>query len=76
MLNTKGFALAGGIVWGSAVLLATLASLWHSGQHIGILSHVYIGYKVSYLGGIIGLFYGFVTGLAGGAIFAWLYNKM
>jgi hypothetical protein len=76
MLNTKGFALAGGVVWGLAVFLATLASLWHSGEHIGILSHVYFGYKVSPLGSIIGLVYGFVTGLVGGSIFAWLYNKL
>ena len=73
-LNVKGFALAGGIVLGLAVLLATLVSLWHVGPHPGILSHVYIGYRVSYLGSILGLVYGFIDGLIAGAVFAWLYN--
>jgi len=74
-LNVKGFALAAGIVWGLSVLLVTLMSFWYQGEHLGILSHVYIGYKVSYLGSIVGLVYGLVTGLVAGTVFAWLYNK-
>jgi len=75
-LNMKGFALATGIVFGLSVFLVTLLSLWHSGVHIGILSHVYPAYTVSYLGSLIGLVYGFVSGLIAGACFAWLYNTI
>ena len=75
-LSIKGFALAAGIVCSLAVLLGTLLSLWHSGGHIGLLSHIYLGYTVSYVGSIIGLVYGFVTGVVAGALFAWLYNRL
>jgi hypothetical protein len=75
-LNIKGFAVAAGIIWGVAVLLVTLVSLWHIGNHPGIFSHVYIGYDVSLLGSIIGLVYGLATGLVAGACFAWLYNRV
>jgi hypothetical protein len=75
-LNTKGFALAAGVMSGLVVLLATLLSLWRSGQHAGILHHVFFGYSVSYSGCVIGLVYGLVAGLAGGAAFAWLYNRI
>jgi hypothetical protein len=41
-------------------------------QHLGIL---YIGYSVSFWGGVIGLIWGFLDGLIGGIIFGWLYNR-
>jgi hypothetical protein len=37
---------------------------------------VYRGYTISPIGSMIGLVYGFFDALIGGAIFAWLYNKM
>jgi hypothetical protein len=76
-LNVKGFALATGILWGLSVVLLTLISLWHGGGgHLGLLSLVYVGYTVSYLGSLIGLVYGFVDGVIAGALFAWLYNRL
>jgi hypothetical protein len=46
------------------VVVLTLLSLWRGhGQHLGLLSLVYIGYNVSYLGSLVGLIYGFVDGL-------------
>jgi hypothetical protein len=35
---------------------------------------VYRGYSITPLGSVVGLIWGFVDGLIGGAIFAWLYN--
>jgi len=76
-LNIKALALASGILWGLSVCLVTLLSLWHGGgQHLGLLSLVYVGYSVSYAGSAIGLVYGFVDGLISGALFAWLYNRL
>jgi hypothetical protein len=75
-MNIKGFSLAAGIIWGLAVLVVTLVSFWQKGEHIGILSHIYLGYSVSVVGSIVGLVYGLATGLIAGACFAWLYNKL
>lgn len=76
-LNLKGFALASAVLWGLAVFLVTLVAVWRgTGEHVGLLSAVYVGYQVSYLGSVIGLIYGFVNGLLAGALFAWLYNQL
>ena len=76
-LNIKALALASGILWGLSVLILTLISLWHGhGEHLGLLSLVYVGYTVSYAGSVIGLIYGFVDGLIVAALFGWLYNKL
>ncbi len=75
-LNKKALGLACGILWGVAVLLATLwAALLDGGEHLGLLSRFYIGYSVSYAGAIVGLIYGFIDGFLGGWILAWLYNR-
>lgn len=48
------------------------------GSHAGMvwLSHIYRGYEITLLGSFIGLVWGFLDGLIGGAIFAWLYNQL
>ena len=77
-LNVKAFALTAGILWGAAVCLATLwlLAFGYQGQLISTLDHFYLGYSYSVVGAFIGLFWGFVDGLIGGAVFAWLYNKI
>jgi hypothetical protein len=76
-LDVKGFALASGILWAAVVFLATLQAHWRGlGHHLYLLAALYWGYQVSYLGSIIGLVYGFVSGLLGGALLAWLYNRL
>jgi len=39
-----------------------------------MIGAVYRGYNISPIGSFIGLAWGLVDGLIGGAIFAWLYN--
>jgi hypothetical protein len=39
-----------------------------------MIGKIYIGYNISAAGSLIGLIWGFVDALIGGAIFAWLYN--
>ncbi len=76
-LNVKAMALAGGILWGAAMLLLTLSSLMRgAGQHLTLLSGVYFGYQITYMGAVLGLVYGFVTGVVGGGLLAWLYNAL
>ena len=77
-LNVKALALACGLLWGGAVALATLwlLILGHDGTLIGQLDHFYLGYSFSYVGACVGLVYGFIDGAIGGALLAWLYNKL
>ena len=76
-LNVKALALAGGIAWDLAVFLLTI---WYlifgfDGHTLQKIHHVYLGYSVSIGGAFIGLVWGFIDGLIGGALVAWLYNK-
>ncbi len=77
-LNIKAFGLTCGILWALAVLLATywIIISGSQGKTLSLLSKFYMGYSVTWLGGIIGAVWGFVDGLICGAIFAWLYNKL
>ncbi len=76
-LSVKGLALAGGITWGLAIFLLTLWFLifGYEGVTLEKLARVYLGYSVTVSGAFIGLIWGFIDGLIGGAILAWLYNK-
>ncbi len=77
-LNIKALGLTGGILWGLAVLLTTywIVITDSGGSTLALLRKFYFGYSVSWMGGRIGLFWGFVDGFITGAIFAWLYNKL
>ena len=79
-LSVKGLALASGILWGVAMLGMGLANLvWGSygQQFLQLMASVYPGYHATRSIGevIVGALYGFVDGLIGGAVFAWLYNQ-
>jgi len=75
-LNAKSLALAGGILWGVGVFLATLWLLIidASGKTISLLGAFYFGYQFSVAGAFIGLIWGFIDGAIGGFLFAYLYN--
>jgi len=77
-LNKNAFALALGIVWGVIVFLVTNIDLLRggSGEHLSRLSQIYLGYRVSFLGSIIGLLWGFVTMSIAAWVAAWLYNRL
>ncbi len=76
-LNVKAFALAGGIALGLAILLLTLLYLilGYEGATLQKIHHVCFGYSISIGGAFLGLIWGFIYGLIGGALIAWLYNK-
>jgi hypothetical protein len=46
------------------------------GPHLQLLSQFFIGYRVSFLGSIIGFCYGFAIGTLSGATIGWIYNKI
>ncbi len=75
-LNVKAFALASGIIWGFGLFLLTWWIIVFSGAtcETTLIGRIYLGYRISPAGSIIGLAWAFVDGLICGAIFAWLYN--
>jgi hypothetical protein len=77
-LDIKAFALTCGIFWGLAIFALTwwvIAFKGASEDSISLLK-LYPGYTVTPIGSLIGMAEGFVDMLIGGAIFAWLYNKL
>lgn len=75
--NIKAIALSLGIVVGAYIfILGILASFGWGTEIVRIISSGYIGYGPTVLGALIGGVYGFIDGAIGGAIFAWLYNKI
>lgn len=72
------FGLALGIVSAVFIFAIGIAS-WLFGWGtfvVGMLSSLYIGYSPSFVGAISGAVWAFVDGLIGGALFAWVYNKL
>lgn len=86
-MNVKFVALALGLIMGLTFFLITnwllikgghisSAGEYVVGPHLQLLSQVFIGYQVSFLGSIIGFFYGFAIGTLAGSAVGLLYNKI
>ena len=78
ILSRRALGTAIGLVWGLSIMVSTWILLLrgNSGEFISQLSDFYLGYSFTWVGSIIGFLWGFVDGLIGGAVFAWLYNKL
>ena len=77
-LNVKAFGLAFGLLWGFGVFFGTwyLIALYGYSQDTSLLGQVYLGHSLTALGSVIGLAWGFLDGLIGGLLLAWLYNAL
>ncbi len=77
-LNVKAFALTGAILWGAVILLITWwIILWDGpSDQAPFLAKIYRGYSITVWGSLVGLVWGLMDGAIGGALFAWLYNKL
>jgi len=86
-LNAKILGLVLGLLLGLAIFIATNwlvlkgghiapSGEYVVGPHLQLLSQFFIGYRVSFLGSIIGFFYGFALGTLSGATIGWIYNKI
>jgi hypothetical protein len=86
-LNIKILGLVLGLLLGLVVFFATNWLVLKGGHigpngeyvvgpHLQLLSQFFIGYKVSFVGSIIGFFYGFALGTLCGAAIGWIYNKI
>ena len=77
-LNATVQGLVSGIVAGLAVFIATnwlvLKGGYVVGPHLSLLSQFFIGYRVTFLGSLIGFAYAFVVGFVLGFFVARIYN--
>ena len=80
VLNAKMLGLAMGIMFGLAIFIATNWLVVKGGRvvgpHLELLNQFFPGYRVSFLGSIVGFFYGFAIGTFCGTCIAWIYNKI
>lgn len=86
-LNAKMLGLILGILFGLSIFIATNwlvikgpeitpSGDYVVGPHLQLLSQFFIGYRVSFVGSIIGFIYGFAVGTFSGAVIGWIYNKI
>ena len=76
--NAKVHGLVCGILLGGVIFVATNWLVVKGGSvvgpHLALLSQFLIGYRVTFVGSLIGLAYGFVGGAIAGYVLARLYN--
>ncbi|MFP6872505.1 MAG: bacteriophage holin [Verrucomicrobiales bacterium] len=77
-INVKAFALTCGILWGTGLFLLTWWLIAFEGAtgEPTLIGRLYRGFTISPAGSFIGFGWAFLDGLAGGAVFAWLYNLL
>jgi hypothetical protein len=79
-LNAKALGLVLGLLCGLAVFIATNWLVIKGGDpvgpHLQLLGQYFIGYRVTFLGSLIGFAYGFALGTLSGAFIGWIYNKI
>ena len=77
-LNARALGFTIGVIWGLAIFLVTVISLWagrsYGRQFLYTLSSIYPGFDISSNGAILGLCYGFVDGFVFGWLTAKIYN--
>jgi hypothetical protein len=67
-------AMVGGFGLFAATLWLVIKGGPNVGQNLALLSNYYPGYTVTWLGSLVGFFYGAVTGAVFGWCVGWLYN--
>jgi hypothetical protein len=80
LLNGKLLGIVLGFLFGSGLFLATNFLLIkggpHVGAHLGLLSNFFPGYRVTFLGSIVGFCYMFILGMLMGTVLGAVYNKI
>jgi hypothetical protein len=77
-LNGTVLGLALGIVFGLVIFVATywlvIKGGAEVGPHLSLLGQYFVGYSVSFWGGLVGAVYGFAVGFISGWTIAYVYN--
>jgi hypothetical protein len=78
--SEQGWGIAAGLLVGLGLFLATVALVLKGGRnpgpHLSLLRIYFPGYRVTWLGSVIGFVYAFIVGYAIGRTIATLYNRL
>lgn len=79
-LNERAWGIAVGLLGGVGLFVATnvlvLKGGPNVGQHLGLLSQYFPGYRVTFLGSLVGFVYMFVLGYVLGRLIGSVYNRL
>jgi len=79
-LNARALGLVAGLLSGTVIFLATNWLVIKGGDpvgpHLALLSQYFIGYRVSFVGSLIGFGYAFLAGGMSGLLVGWTYNRI
>jgi hypothetical protein len=79
-LNARAWGIATGLLFGGGLFIATNVLVLKGGpsvgQHLGLLSIYFPGYRVTFVGSLIGFVYAFVVGYAVGRVIGEVYNRL
>lgn len=80
LLNAKLLGIVLGSLLGIGLFLVTNILVLKGGPHVGahlvLLAQFFPGYRVTFLGSIIGFFYAFFTGYVVGVVLGVVYNQI
>ncbi|MCK5083408.1 MAG: bacteriophage holin [Candidatus Omnitrophica bacterium] len=77
-LDVRVFGLTLGCIWSFVVLALGIASMLldRGSRIVKLFSTVYMGYRSTVQGVLIGAAWGFMDGAVSGVMIAWLYNRI
>jgi hypothetical protein len=79
-LNAALHGIVTGLLFGLGIFVATNWLVLKGGPvvgpHLALLGQFFIGYRVTFVGSLLGFVYGFVLGFVIGFVIAWLYNRV
>lgn len=79
-LNARAWGITLGLLLGVGLFAATLILVIKGGprvgEHLGLLSNYFPGYRVTLLGSFIGFVYAFVLGYGVGRVVGSVYNRL
>lgn len=77
-INGRAWGIATGLLLALTIFLATNVLVLKGGEHVGphlqLLSIFFPGYRVTFVGSLIGFVYGFVAGYGLGRVIGTVYN--
>jgi hypothetical protein len=79
-LNGRACGVAGALVLGLGLFVATNVLVLQGGEdvgaHLGLLRYYFPGYRVTFAGSLIGFVYAFVMGYILGRTVGWIYDRL
>jgi len=79
-MNEQGWGIAIGLLLGLGLFVATNVLVVKGGHvvgpHLGLLAYYFPGYRVTFLGSVVGFVYAFVVGYGIGRTVGTIYNKL